>query len=119
MSKAIICEWPTCRLFGTHLVRHRETTCYYCGKSCEKHGWTRDHIVPRCQGGMRTVLCCGPCNQHKGRLSANDWRAVLAFRAGVPVGDFEFHGESPLYGTRHFCVGHYKEVIATRGEDPS
>jgi hypothetical protein len=48
---------------------------------------TRDHVVPRCKGGGGsrvnqhvTVYCCNACNQDKGSLTLNEWRAALSWR---------------------------------------
>ena len=55
------------------------TACYYCGK----HGGTKDHVIPKSKGGTRTVECCGKCNHTKADLSVEEFRAVMAVRAGV------------------------------------
>lgn len=51
---------------------------------------TKDHIMPQSRGGLATVLVCYGCNQNKGHLTVNEWRAVLAVRyATLPVFAFE------------------------------
>lgn len=41
---------------------------------------TKDHIVPRRDGGTKIVLACRECNQDKHHLSLNEWRLVLSWR---------------------------------------
>lgn len=41
--------------------------CTYCGKVMDKDNPpTFDHVIPKCMGGRRKVLCCLKCNQKKG-----------------------------------------------------
>jgi hypothetical protein len=76
----------------------RPSHCPYCDcemsyKPVVKHETfasnqaTRDHIVPRCKGGTgsksnpwATVFVCFACNQDKGSLTLNEWRAALSWR---------------------------------------
>lgn len=46
---------------------------------------TREHMVPRCQGGNQWVYACGACNQDKGDLTLFEYRVVLSIRRRVPV----------------------------------
>lgn len=72
--------------------------CFYCGRACKKVAvaqgvtppeWalTQDHVVPRSRGGKgqdaRKVTCCVKCNQDKFHLTLDEYRVVIAFRAGV------------------------------------
>lgn len=45
--------------------------CFYCGHEFPLEELTRDHVVPRCEGGSddlaNQVPACQPCNQAKGR----------------------------------------------------
>lgn len=41
---------------------------------------TRDHIMPKCKGGRRTVLCCRQCNSLKGDLAPELWAEFMAAR---------------------------------------
>lgn len=68
--------------------------CAYCGitmtlNTQETQGnvtnETKDHITPRCKGGVITVACCEGCNRDKHHLSMNEWRCVLMFRRRRPV----------------------------------
>jgi 5-methylcytosine-specific restriction endonuclease McrA len=69
--------------------------CHYCGIELTtarggKKGplpnnyKTRDHRVPLSRGGQlvpnNTVACCQKCNQEKGCLTYDEYRAVFAFR---------------------------------------
>ena len=63
--------------------------CYYCGavlvKSHPKERrLTWDHKVPKSKGGTNIqgnlVMACLQCNQEKGTLSADEFKAVLAMR---------------------------------------
>jgi len=87
-----------------------QQACFYCGSvvvkfvSNKKHrlnppnGKTRDHLIPHCRGGKalenNTVTCCTTCNNDKGRLTLEEYRAAMAIRYGllkeVP---FKFKGE--------------------------
>lgn len=71
--------------------------CWYCGRECTRSGQTRDHVVPRSEGGRGvTVLACGRCNRLKASLSVEEFRLVLAYRRGK-IGSakeaFQFWGE--------------------------
>ena len=61
---------------------------------------TKDHVVPRCQDerpkGTRRVKvdACYGCNQDKGGLTLEEYRLIVAFRAGVqPMSDVLFNAE--------------------------
>jgi hypothetical protein len=64
----------------THVMK-RDSHCYYCGRDTTKHGYTRDHIVPKSKGGTETVTACESCNRMKSNLSLEEFRLLLAFRA--------------------------------------
>jgi 5-methylcytosine-specific restriction endonuclease McrA len=57
--------------------------CAYCSrqlthpKDRASTAATRDHIVPQCQGGRKTVPCCRLCNHLKGDMSLKRWREVM------------------------------------------
>lgn len=59
-------------------------TCRYCRRvltDARKGGSTaasRDHIVPKCMGGRRTVPCCRACNEVKGDMAPDQWFAFMA-----------------------------------------
>lgn len=45
--------------------------CFYCLQEFSLQDLTRDHVVPRCEGGTESlanqVPACAPCNARKGR----------------------------------------------------
>lgn len=51
------------------LFRRDRDTCAYCGQQFDRRWLTRDHIVPRGQGGKdvwaNVVAACRPCNMRK------------------------------------------------------
>lgn len=86
--------------------------CYYCGEPLLGRGhrsnkfprgnrYTKDHVVPKAMGGGgegNYVAACEICNQEKGALSVDEYRAVVAMREGFLSVDFvktlwRFHGE--------------------------
>lgn len=38
---------------------------------------TRDHVVPKCMNGSKTVMVCFACNQEKGSIPISEWYARL------------------------------------------
>ncbi|MDR1708444.1 MAG: HNH endonuclease, partial [Candidatus Accumulibacter sp.] len=52
------------------LFRRDRHTCAYCGGRFASRDLSRDHVVPRVQGGRdvwtNVVTACRPCNQRKG-----------------------------------------------------
>ena len=52
------------------LFRRDGHLCMYCGAEFEDYQLTRDHIVPKVQGGLdswtNVVAACARCNSHKG-----------------------------------------------------
>ncbi len=62
--------------------------CFYCGTRLKKSGpamKTRDHVVPKSQGGRWTVDACLRCNAAKKDMSLEEFRQL---RGGI-----EFFGE--------------------------
>lgn len=57
-------------LTNSVLFRRDNSTCMYCGREFPHSMLTRDHVVPRGQGGLdrfeNVVASCGRCNSHKG-----------------------------------------------------
>lgn len=57
-----------CMIFGQK--------CFYCDEDFELVQLTRDHVVPRCEGGSEDlanqVPACQACNQRKGRRMPTD-----------------------------------------------
>lgn len=65
--------------------------CWFCGCVLVAIGQsenrkTVDHLTPRCRGGTsspdNTVKACIGCNNEKGRLTLNEYRAVISYRNG-------------------------------------
>ena len=63
--------------------------CYYCGIALVKSDpkerrLTWDHKIPKAKGGtnaqVNLVMACFQCNQEKGVLTAEEFRAILAMR---------------------------------------
>lgn len=58
-------------------------SCYWCGRQLEGPGspssvaLTRDHVLPQSRGGVRTVPCCRTCNNLKGNMLPEEWRAFM------------------------------------------
>lgn len=55
--------------------------CHYCKRGLQRRGRlcaTRDHIVPKHMGGAETVACCWHCNNMKGPMHIDAWRAAMA-----------------------------------------
>lgn len=80
--------------------------CYYCGVklvaaqnkpgvSNADNTRTRDHVHPKCSGGVLRVWSCQSCNWEKGALSLDEWRVIAAMRDSYLVvqTDFKFEGE--------------------------
>ena len=70
-------------LFGRD--RH---TCAYCGKIFKPKDLSRDHIVPRSQGGankwMNVVTACIGCNTHKDNRTPEEANMQLLFTPYTP-----------------------------------
>ncbi len=57
--------------------------CVYCGRPSKS--LTKDHVVPRSQGGTsessNVVKCCQSCNASKGNMTPEQWaNSILNFR---------------------------------------
>lgn len=53
------------------LIGHRGKRCPYCGNIMVIEGVrrpTRDHVVPRCEGGTAILIVCAECNAEKGAM---------------------------------------------------
>lgn len=63
------------------LFRRDRHICAYCGEPFDERHLTRDHIIPRCRGGLDTwtncVTACVRCNQAKGARRVEDFRPLL------------------------------------------
>lgn len=63
-------------------------TCGYCGGQHPSKHLTFDHIMPVCQGGMKTweniITACFPCNAKKGGNTPEQARMPLLFKPYAP-----------------------------------
>jgi hypothetical protein len=54
----------------TRLRRRDGHDCHWCGGHLSKRNTTRDHVIPRTEGGTyhheNLVLACGECNHARG-----------------------------------------------------
>jgi len=62
------------------LDENEGANCIYCGTKLHKENATADHIIPISKGGNNTqvnlVVCCKDCNNERGNLDFNDYRAL-------------------------------------------
>lgn len=108
------------RIAGTLMITSRRKSfptcgqCFFCGEFLVPIGSsesrkTIDHLTPRCRGGgiekSNLVDSCLGCNNEKGRLTLEEYRAVIEYRRGERV---VFWGESPL----NQIPAHRKESLA-------
>ncbi len=95
--------------------------CWFCGIPLVSIGnsedrKTRYHLTPRCRGGVadpgNTVDACLGCNNEKGRLTLEEYRAVITYRKGSMA---TFWGEVPTnhYGQNAWAT-RAKESIAAK-----
>lgn len=51
--------------------------CWYCGKEMEPSKLTKDHVFPRCKGGVddmdNIIMVCKTCNSSKGKMDLFEW----------------------------------------------
>jgi hypothetical protein len=94
------------------LFRRDQNLCMYCGQAFSRLELTRDHIVPRSQGGRdswtNVVSACKRCNLHKGGRTpeqANMQLLAVPFRPNV----FEF-----MYLANHRIRGDQMEYLRSR-----
>ncbi len=64
--------------------------CYYCGHRLSRKNKTIDHVIPLSKGGAdkkhNQVLACRTCNEEKGCLLPDEFRAILAYRLALQRG---------------------------------
>lgn len=107
------------------LAAHLNTPCAYCGVRMTRRDHdntdtfaqtdaTIEHITPTSRGGSDhcfTVACYG-CNDDKGDLTLNEWRAVLSVRyTTVCVFWFERRIPSLLLGIALWNIAQYTPYI--------
>ena len=75
-------------LTNRELFRRDRNMCMYCGLSFRDGELTRDHVVPRSQGGRdvwtNVVACCKRCNTHKGGRTPEEANKPLLAVPFVP-----------------------------------
>lgn len=91
-------------------IRPTGINCFFCGrglvavtksslyrKRAPDNLFTQDHIIPKSKtqdtGRPAKVPACHSCNNEKGCLTGEEYRAVLAYRAGAIQVNFKFAGE--------------------------
>lgn len=76
-------------LTNPYLFRRDRHTCAYCGGVFGKRELTRDHVVPRVQGGPDTwtnvLTACAPCNLRKGGRRPEEAGMLPLFVPYAPV----------------------------------
>lgn len=94
------------------LFRRDGNRCLYCGRVMATAALTRDHVVPRCQGGAdrwaNVVTACRRCNGHKGGRTPE--------QAGMPLLAIPFapnRYEWMFLANRH-VIGDQMEYLAGR-----
>jgi 5-methylcytosine-specific restriction endonuclease McrA len=72
---------PTPALTNLALFTRDQFLCLYCGRQCQRHALTRDHVHPTSKGGRdvweNVVTACVHCNSRKGNRSPQ--------QAGMPL----------------------------------
>jgi hypothetical protein len=103
-ERSLITVEPIIVLAGAALARHTNDAlplsnrllflrdrylCGYCGQRFAARHLSRDHVIPRAQGGKdewgNTVCACLPCNQRKGPRRPEEARMELLFLPYAPV----------------------------------
>ncbi len=73
--------WRTPHLSNRELFRRDRHMCLYCGETFPDRALTRDHVIPRAQGGddrwTNVVTACRRCNVKKGARTPEE--------AGMPL----------------------------------
>lgn len=71
-----------------NLFRRDLCTCGYCGKVYREDKLSRDHIIPRKQGGKdiweNVITACKPCNNYKDAKTPDEADMPLRFQPYVP-----------------------------------
>lgn len=64
------------------LSKHHGLPCCYCARPMNLHDArmrpTRDHLLPRSQGGREIVVACITCNAIKADMLPDQWAAFMA-----------------------------------------
>ena len=79
--------------------------CFYCGRPVRAWKYkmyatppadarTADHVTPACKGGTETVTACKECNADKYHLNLDEYRLLVAYRAGkIGLPEYKFAAE--------------------------
>jgi hypothetical protein len=63
------------------LSKHHGLPCLYCQRPMNRRDErlrpTRDHFLPRSQGGREIVVCCSVCNTVKADMLPDQWLAYM------------------------------------------
>lgn len=118
MSPIIACDGDnshqsfTPKLSNRLLFRRDGNQCMYCGNHFKEIFLTRDHILPKVQGGndswTNVVAACRRCNQHKGGRTpeqANMQLLAVPFKPNL----FEF-----MYLANRNILGDQMEYLQSR-----
>jgi len=65
--------------------RKKDAKCYYCGVQLTRENKTKDHRIPRSQGGQggpNLVACCMRCNNLKRDMPAEVFWSMLEAHVG-------------------------------------
>lgn len=101
-----------CSFSNAMLFRRDNHLCLYCGRSFCSQELTRDHIVPRAQGGLDTwcnvVSACKRCNNSKGNRTPEQAGIELL---AVP---FEPNPFEYLYLTNRHIIADQMDYLAQK-----
>jgi|GEM_PF-6781509 len=99
----------------------RRLHCYWCKRDLmppearTRVAKTRDHVVPRCKGGRKTVPCCRQCNQLKGDWQPEYWREVMRI---FPRWWKQFDHRGQLLMALKVRLAAHQREVAERGRWP-
>jgi len=94
------------------LFRRDDYRCLYCGEQFERLALSRDHVIPRAQGGRdiwtNVVTACKRCNHRKGARTPEEANMPLL---AVP---FEPNPYESLYLANHRIQADQMEYLQSR-----
>lgn len=108
----IVANNPKCALCGakaTHAILCEKDGKYYVSFYTERNGklvlFTKDHIVPRANGGSDKLsnlqTCCETCNRTKGSITEDNKEAIEIIRLRKKIEDLK--SELTLQQNANFC----------------
>lgn len=84
-------KWLT---FGNTLDSHPDV-CFYCSRPLNDYSRTVDHLIPKCDGGIKSndnkVHACKSCNQLKGNMHPEHF--VEALETMIRFGEMQHKKE--------------------------